>query len=374
MDIILRDSIGGRHAAIDTRGLTFRASSVLPDSRGIGSDSALVTPGVFSQIARVVSAAFTWEFFLKPEALTYGYGLVVGNISGLSGIYLTTDDANPDAPCIVAIDINGDSSNSAAIVLGTLYHVAVVSNGTTLKIYVNAVDTTALGGTYDCTVTGVFNAMFNDNVADALSCDVLDELAYYPLALTGPKVTAHYAARSVSAAAYRALVAADGATNLWSLEEGSELASGTFTGAANGAYVQVLPGFGIDFTLEVGAGETFSGKVQLQRSRNGGQSWEPVPDQTFNGTVVAIDDSAPVDRTIVNDSGGREWYRLVNLTASGADGMDWALTRSAPDVLRPSTRATAAEMGDWLATLPTSDPAVAGEPWLDSGVLTVSAG
>lgn len=33
-----------------------------------------------------------------------------------------------------------------------------------------------------------------------------------------------------------------------------------------------------------------------------------------------------------------------------------------------------AQMVAWLDTLPTSDPSVAGEPWLNSGVLTVSSG
>lgn len=44
------------------------------------------------------------------------------------------------------------------------------------------------------------------------------------------------------------------------------------------------------------------------------------------------------------------------------------------DAIAGDSTTFAEAMIAWLATLPTADPTVAGEPWLNTGVLTVSAG
>lgn len=50
------------------------------------------------------------------------------------------------------------------------------------------------------------------------------------------------------------------------------------------------------------------------------------------------------------------------------------LVTAANDAADGTSTAFAEAMVAWLGTLPTSDPAVAGEPYLATGVLTVSAG
>lgn len=167
--------------------------------------------------------------------------------------------------------------------------------------------------------------------------------------------------------------------------------SGNLTALGATKAVQLLPGESATYTADCATGETFDGKAVLQRSRDGGQTWQTV--ETFDGTDAALDDTLNASGTVVNESTGREHYRFQVITATAADALAYTLA-DAVDVEQTvytkrgaaalqikddgSVSFTAAAFATlalaWLASLPTADPLVAGAPWLDAGVLTVSAG
>ena len=93
-------------------------------------------------------------------------------------------------------------------------HVVGVWDGTTAKLYVNGVDTAAPNtgaGGYSASTTANFSVGSYEDGATACN-SFLDEIAFYPSALSGAKILAHYnAASSTVPGAYRALVQGDGA-------------------------------------------------------------------------------------------------------------------------------------------------------------------
>lgn len=106
--------------------------------------------------------------------------------------------------------------------------------------------------------------------------------------------------------------------------------AGTFTTAAASGYMLLMPGEALRMTLTVGAGLTFSGRVVVERSRDGAQTWQRVAGLDYNGVTVAKTAGVVANERLVNESNGREFYRLRNITASGANGIGYVIMRDAP--------------------------------------------
>jgi hypothetical protein len=100
--------------------------------------------------------------------------------------------------------------------LNTWSHVVAVWNGTAPRLYVNGqlVDTTNAAdrsGNYNASTSAIFSVGSYDNGGSPFN-GLVDEIAFYPTALTGARILAHFqAAASTTPGAYSSQVAADGA-------------------------------------------------------------------------------------------------------------------------------------------------------------------
>lgn len=107
--------------------------------------------------------------------------------------------------------------------------------------------------------------------------------------------------------------------------------TGTFTTAAASGYMQLAPSQSLFLGLTVAAGLTFSGRVVIERSRDGLETWQRVDGYDYDGRTVALTAGVQAGVQLTNQSAGREYYRLRNLTASGADGLEYVIARNAPN-------------------------------------------
>lgn len=133
-----------------------------------------------------------WAFFQRDAATGWNWRLYDGNGSEV-GWNLTGGTATLDA----------------------WSHVVGVWDGTTAKLYVNGVDTAAANtgpGGYNASTAAIFSVGAYD-VGGSPSTGDLDEIAFYPTALTDVQIQAHYNAATspVPGTYYRSLVLADGA-------------------------------------------------------------------------------------------------------------------------------------------------------------------
>lgn len=141
-----------------------------------------------------------WAFFMRANA----WNLRIYNGNG-SQVGLAIESNVPGNPSVV----------------GVWNHVVAVYTGTTVKLYVNGIDTKGAvttnanpnnGATYlPLLQPNKFTiGALNDNSSPLAA--VIDEVAWYPSALTEAKIAAHYAAAaSPVPGAYSSLVLADGA-------------------------------------------------------------------------------------------------------------------------------------------------------------------
>jgi hypothetical protein len=132
-----------------------------------------------------------WVFFQRNETTGWNFRMYNGNGGGLGW------------------DITGGTAT-----LNAWSHVVVVWNGSSASLYVNgqAIPTTNSGN-------GVYNPNTTENFyvgaligGGSPSTGYIDEVAYYPTALTGTQILNHYnTASSTVIGAYSAMVIADGA-------------------------------------------------------------------------------------------------------------------------------------------------------------------
>lgn len=133
-----------------------------------------------------------WAFFQRDAATGWNWRLYNGNGSEV-GWNLTGGTATLDS----------------------WSHVVGVWDGTTAKLYVNGVDTAAANtgaGGYLASTEAIFSVGAYDT-GGSPSTGFLDEVAFYPTALTDVQIAAHYAAAvsPVPGTYYRSLALADGA-------------------------------------------------------------------------------------------------------------------------------------------------------------------
>jgi len=190
---------------------------------------------------------FTIEFWAKPEASDNDDCPVfnrvsAGNRSGWAffqraagtGWNWRLYDGNGGE---VGWDLTGGTAN-----LDEWSHVVGVWDGTTATLYVNGVDTGAVNtgpGGYNASTAAIFSVGAYDTGATA-STSYVDEIAFYPSALTAVQVLAHYnaAATPVAGTYYRSLVLADGAVLYLDqnpLQNWTAYNVGSLGNAANGA-------------------------------------------------------------------------------------------------------------------------------------------
>jgi len=132
-----------------------------------------------------------WAFFQRAEATGWNWRLYNGSGS------------------TVGWDLTGGTAP-----LDAWSHVVGVWDGTAAKLYVNGVDTAAPNtgaGGYNASTAAIFSVGTYDTGASP-STGFIDEIAFYPSALSATKIQAHYnAASSLVPGAYSALVRGDGA-------------------------------------------------------------------------------------------------------------------------------------------------------------------
>jgi hypothetical protein len=133
-----------------------------------------------------------WAFFQRAAGTGWNWRMYDGN-GGNLGFDLTGGTATLDA----------------------WSHVVGVWDGTTATLYVNGVDTGAINtgsGTYNASTSATWSVGAYDTGATA-STSYVDEIAFYPTALSPAQILAHYNAGATPTPGtyYRSLVLADGA-------------------------------------------------------------------------------------------------------------------------------------------------------------------
>src|SRR5436190_3812231 len=160
-----------------------------------------------------------WAFFQRNAATGWNWRLYNGNGSQ------------------VGWDITGGTAP-----LDAWSHVVGVWNGTSAKLYVNGVDTGAANtgaGGYVASTSAIWSVGAYD-VGSTASTGYLDDIAFYPTALSLAQIQAHYIAAvfPVPGTYYRSLVLADGAVLYLDqnpLQNWTAYNVGTLGIAANGA-------------------------------------------------------------------------------------------------------------------------------------------
>jgi hypothetical protein len=169
---------------------------------------------------------------------------------------------------------------------------------------------------------------------------------------------------------------------------------GTLSAVGSSPVFLVRPGQSFTYAVTVAAEEAFIGTVRLERSRNGGQTWEG---ECFVGTEEAPLEGTIASGTVVNSYQKAERYRLsVEEIDEASDDVAYAFTE-AVDVVERFVNAEGVEVltltDEGIATpkvtadalvapghlidfsaLPATDPEIAGLLWLDTGVLKISTG
>lgn len=204
-----------------------------------GFECLLAGNANFSPGIPVFAAAGTIEFLLRPVAGGPAYGLIVGDTSFDNGIYVF-DNAG-----VIKIsyesNLNGfvDQVNATPLVAGQTYHIALVLDGLGGGTWV--IDGVADGVVTDVDLAGD-DVTFMFNIGGfALSCELIDELAIYDVALSVPTLLVHATNRD---AGYPALVLGDGAIAYWRFEEDAATATILEDSTGNGFDADTVAGGG----------------------------------------------------------------------------------------------------------------------------------
>lgn len=199
-----------------------------PGAVTIGPDYSSYYDGISAHTTIPYNAAlnpattspFTIEFWAKPEASDNDdcplfNRVTAGNRSGWA--FFQRADATGwnwrlynGSGSTAGWDLTGGTA-----ALDTWSHVVGVWDGTTAKLYVNGVDTGAANtgaGGYNASTAAIFSVGAYD-VGGSPSTGFIDEVAFYPTALSDTQIQAHYNAATapVPGTYYRSLVQADGA-------------------------------------------------------------------------------------------------------------------------------------------------------------------
>jgi hypothetical protein len=221
----LADATGHGHT-LTMPSVTFGA----PGATGGAATGLNVTNGRATMTPLDYTSTLTgasFEFWIKPQVqgTPDGYGtLLVDDVDQGVGFYLKD---NGSGGVNLSAFFTGDQLNTTTLKTdGTLYHVvAVVDNVGNGKWYVN--------GAQDGTFTwgaAFLNRFFDNDTTELLHVSLIDDVALYATALSGPTVGTHYTAGLAGdPAAYSTTVLGDSPVTYWKFDEtsGSTLADAT---------------------------------------------------------------------------------------------------------------------------------------------------
>ncbi len=100
--------------------------------------------------------------------------------------------------------------------------------------------------------------------------------------------------------------------------------NGTLTTVAGGDYLDLAPGQALAYLLTIATAQTFDGYAALQRSLDGGQSWEQLA--AFDGRSSALTAGVQGSGVIVNEFKQRARYRFATTVATSTNGVTYTLT------------------------------------------------
>ncbi|HWV45885.1 MAG TPA: LamG-like jellyroll fold domain-containing protein, partial [Nitrospira sp.] len=136
---------------------------------------------------------FSLEAWYKPTGIFSGQFRVIATKGGTSWQFGTNTlgqvrlIGGPSQSTLVA-------TSTASLTVGVWHHIVVTKSGSTTKIYINGIEGTTAG----TNVTFVNNT--NGIEIGGSSLQAIDEVAFYPTALSASDVQAHYKAGSVPGA------------------------------------------------------------------------------------------------------------------------------------------------------------------------------
>lgn len=191
------DSKGSNNAS-GVNSPTFGATGILPSG---DTDKAVDLESSSTQYLTVADAAsldlgdiFSVEFWFKPESLGPGDQHVVAKGALAYDVYINSSGAlglvQPGVANIVAATSNMST--------GSVYHCVCTKTGSTVKLYLNAVDVTGTvsNQTFSDNALALFIGVFNlagAAFAGTYLDGVLDEVAIYNVAISAVTVSDHYA-------------------------------------------------------------------------------------------------------------------------------------------------------------------------------------
>jgi hypothetical protein len=201
-----------------------------PGAVAAGGDQAAVYTGQASPVSNTVigfqsglnpasSSPFTIEFWARPTASDNDDAPVSNRVSAgnRSGWIFFQRDAATGWNFRM---YNGNAGNlgwdltGGTATLNAWSHVVATWNGTAAQLYVNGQPINSANGgngVYNASNSAPFDIGTNDTNASAYTGSV-DEVAFYPSALTATQILNHFnAASSPTAGTYQSLVRADGA-------------------------------------------------------------------------------------------------------------------------------------------------------------------
>lgn len=237
--LVLTDQMGAHDATLSSAngktsvrgGLSYSVSKGIQLSSGSRGFECVASSGAnFSPGIPVFSGAGTIEFLLRPVAGGPTYGAILGDVDFCNGIYVYDDGAA--IRISFESDISGftDQTNSAPLVPGQLYHIALRLDGAGGGQWVIDGIADAAITQVNITPTADVTLLF-DTGGFPLSCELIDELAVYLTELTVPMLLNHATHLN---ATYAALVLADGAEAYWRFEEDGATAVVLVDSAGNG--------------------------------------------------------------------------------------------------------------------------------------------
>lgn len=200
VDLVSSDNLAGVNTP------TFGATGLLPNG---DTDKAVDLESSSTQYLTAADAAsldlgdiFSVEFWVKPETLGPGDQHVVSKGAGAYDVYINSSGAlglvKPGTANVVAATSN--MSN------GSVYYCVCTKTGSTVKLYLNAVDVTGTvtNQTFTDNALALFVGVFNlagAAFAGTYLDGVLDEVAIYNVAISAGTVSAHYSAGTTASAA-----------------------------------------------------------------------------------------------------------------------------------------------------------------------------
>ena len=225
------DSIGSLNGTISSTGIAYRNAGAIVDAASYSIGLNGFTSGIIvANDATVNTAQYSVEFWIRCDSIAINDVAVIKTNSGAwsqgFGMYFTADK-------VLNFFQGSDATLASTAALNTnqWYHIVGTYDATNIKIYVNGalIDTTAAAARVPAgqTMTWGYDQFFSASTGESRIDGDMDELAYYPSALTVTQILDHYTKSArVSAplaepSTYYDLIVSDGPEAYWRFDEAS---------------------------------------------------------------------------------------------------------------------------------------------------------